>query len=195
MGGGRISLATKMALPTLYKGAGPGTYWHTHDASDKMGQGFLPPRSQAAGINVILDHIALGSNQSSCTSFSTSYAVALSYAMSGPGGVASSTNPGYVYVVDLNQLPAGQKVTFLDPVFEIAQHATGGLAHRHNGEQGLLVEIVESLPLTKPRKRHGGTTNATVSQELNALAWAIRDAEVLLHGQLIPAAVSRDSVP
>lgn len=192
MGWGSLSLANKMLLPTLYKGAGPGTYWHTHDP--RMGQGFLPPLSQAATLNAIVDHISLGSQKSPCTSFSTSYAVALSYALSGPGGVASPTNPGYVYVIDLGQLLASMQPTMVDPVIEIARQAAGGLAHRHNGEQGLLAEIAESRPLTSPRKRHGGTTNASVSQELHALAWAIRDAEVLLHGQLNPTAIARDSV-
>lgn len=182
-----------LGLPYLYKGAGPGTHWHQTDARL---QGFRAPRAATGTLNFLLSHITAYSQASPYTSFSTSFAIARSYALAGPKGAATKANPGHVYVVDLQQLPPGAHVKVVDPLAEVIGALNGSLAHDHNGDVGLMAQLAMGLPLlaTTPG-RFNKAAPLRVTHQLQVLINAMRDAELLVEGMLAPAAViDRDDV-
>ncbi|MCA9654722.1 MAG: hypothetical protein KC501_32705, partial [Myxococcales bacterium] len=126
-------------------------------------------------------------------SFSFSFAVARSYALDGPAGVATQASPGYVYEVDLGAVIDPPRP--LDTVREIAKN---GHVHMHNGDTDLLLGIADSsmsTTLTTAVPLPGGRSQIpTVSPALKALVFAARDAEVLI--PMVPSGcvVQRHSV-
>jgi hypothetical protein len=171
-----------VSLPTLYKGAGPGTHWHINDACV---QGFVCARRRPPTANAVVTHITNYSHPSPYLSFSTSYAVARQYALSGPGGIASAANPGYVYEVDLAACTGGHS-TFNAVIFNPVQElANLGISHEHNGDQALIVGVASGSPhdpvfAASIPQAGGGMTLPTVTKELRALVYSLRDAEVLI---------------
>jgi hypothetical protein len=104
-----------MAL--LYRGAGPGTYWHLRDARL---DGFAPQNPGGAPSNdLIISHIARGSTRTPYVSFTRSFGVARAYAIPGSVGYSSATQPGYVYEVEVSDDKA---CVIIDPVVEIARN-------------------------------------------------------------------------
>lgn len=181
-------MATGARTPTLYKGAGPGSHWHVNQPSSRSGFSIgLAP----GGPNAILRHITRYSAPSPYLSFTTSFAIARHYALSGPAGVASATAPGFVYEVDLSALSVAPKL--VDPVAEIAALGNGFFSHKHDGSPNLILEVATGkLALGQISQAHqtGGLfLTPSVSQELNALIFAIRDAEVLVAGNVLAGAV------
>lgn len=178
------------AIPTLYKGAGPGTHWH---ATDPRLNGFTVG-AMANTANRVIGHITNYSFPSAYLSFSTSYAVARSYALTGPLGVASALAPGYVYEIDLSAVSTVP--TLVDPIAIISAGGSRAGAHGHNGAGALIGEIASGL--ATPSLAHqcgGGMLTPAVSSELRALIFAMRDAEVLINGNVIAGAVvNRHSV-
>jgi hypothetical protein len=174
----------------LYKGAGPGTHWWVTDA--QTAAGFVvghAPRN----VNAIIRHIVNYSWPSPYSSFSASFAAAAAYALVGPSGKATPEVPGWVYEIDV-ALAIELGARFLDPAREIlAQNppigAPGTIPTFHDGGQDLILGIaVPSLHrkvlLTPPRQpgpvryvRPGGPP--VVHNELRAVIFALRDAEVL----------------
>ena len=136
-------------LPVLFKGAGPGTFWHINDARLT---GFTCAANRPPTKNAVVGHIAAYSHPSPFLSFSTSFAVARQYALMGPSGEATHANPGYVYEIDPSAVAAS--LTVYDPIEEIVK---GGLIQGHNGDQNLIVGVarnsqsvtVQSPPLSK----------------------------------------------
>lgn len=180
-----------MPIPTLYKGAGPGTHWHINDPRTSGGftSGTLP-----ANVNGIIRHITAYSFPSAYLSMSTSFAVARYYALFGPGGPATAASPGYVYEIDLSTLNPAPAIT--DPVQGISAGTNGTIAHQHNGVGTLIAEVAQGLTAYTPCHQCGGVMHApAVSAELRALVFAIRDAEVLVNGNVLAGAViNRHSV-
>jgi hypothetical protein len=177
-------MATGPAIPILYKGAGPGTHWHVNDA--RIG-GFTTA-NMAATSNALLRHITNYSYPSAFLSFTTSFAIARSYALTGPAGPASSANPGRVYEVDLSTLATVPTLT--DPIVGISQATNGALAHSHDGAGMLIVEVARGMQQYSPGHHSGGGTRIpSVSQSLKALVFAIRDGEVLLGVNVLAAAI------
>ena len=168
-------------MAVFFKGAGIGTYWHTNDATVV---GFTP---RQAGVNNtsprIVQHVAKNNVVSPCISFSRSFEVAKDYAIrwGTTGTTPTSHTPAYVYEVELNDpLPSG--VTLFDPVIEIAralpvpQNLT---TYQHKGDVNLLASILTPSVF-------GFTTNALlgVTDEFAAIAFALRDAEILVFGKI-----------
>ena len=177
-------------IGTLYKGAGPGTHWHIRDPRSV---GFTPQGAFLSSANAMLNHISAFSNQSPYLSFSTSFAIAREYALNGPGGFATAVQPGYVYEVDLSTLSS--RITLFDPVNYISSNSNGLLPHEHNGGYELIAEVAQVAPVvinyTRPRAVGGGVCHPNISISLKALVNAIRDAEILVHGNVPHGAVVR----
>jgi hypothetical protein len=182
----------------LYKGAGPGTHWWVTDA--QTADGFVvghAPRN----VNAIIRHIVNYSWPSPYSSFSASFAAAAAYALVGPHGKATREDPGWVYEIDV-ALARERGVQFLDPAREILAHnpaigSPGTIATLHNGGQDLILGVADPVVhrrvlVTPPRQpgparhvRPGGPP--VVHDELRAVIFALRDAEVLAT-TAIPAA-------
>lgn len=183
-----------MAL--FYRGAGPGSYWHTNDGRLK---GFSPhnPGGNPSS-DCIINHIARGSTNSPYISLTRSYAVARSYALAGPAGYASVSTPGYVYEIEVSD---DKKAKVLDPVVEIAQDLPKpwtSPCYQHDGKQSFLLGIIDPVNnlhhvqehILTPPGTFGTPRAATLSSELEALVRALRDAEVLVMGN-VPTALFR----
>jgi hypothetical protein len=168
---------------TFFKGAGPGTHWHVNDARLS---GFLAsPRPTS--VNAIVTHVGAYSHPSAFLSVTSSFAVARSYALLGPGGPASTSSPGYVYEIDFAAVTT--PVSLFDPVHSIASGFSSTGAHLHDGNQDLLTEVASGLPLSIAPQLGGTKTIPAVSKELRALIFSSRDAEILVHGGLPAGAV------
>jgi hypothetical protein len=181
----------------LYKGAGPGTHWWTNDP--RTCGGFFCPPGHPASPTAVTSHITVASHPSPYLSFTTSYAVAVEYALVGPSGSATVANPGYVYVVD----PSVAPLTIVDPVLEIAtgQQTASRWSTEHDGGPDLVLGIaargIHGAALIHPPRRRGTSLPRppSVSNELNALIFSLRDAEILIAGPVPPACViGRDPV-
>jgi len=176
-------------LPVLFKGAAPGTYWHSNDARLS---GFNCATNRPPTIHAVVSHIAAYSHPSPYLSFSTSFAVARQYALPGPAGEATKTNPGYVYEVDPSAVAA--QLTAYDPVEEIVK---GGLVQNHNGDNNLIVGVVRnnrSVLTTAVDDVGGQQVLPRVSKELQALVNALRDGEVLLAAMPSSCVIARHLV-
>lgn len=173
----------------LYKGAGPGTHWCQQDARFA---GFRAANPRAPSLGDLVQHIAHGvSHASAYISFSTSYDVAWTYACSGPGGEATRTNPGFIYVVDTEKASVGN--TFIYPAQELGLHP-GDLCHdgSANLALGVLLPFLHSQFLRAPPLRRGNPPAhqpPSFKQELKALLFALRDSEVLAHNQVDKACI------
>lgn len=187
---------------TLYKGAGPGTHWHNTDPASCGG--FKAPGgslgANAASHSTVVTHIAVRNSlgqwtlsaQSPLLSFSMSFAIAREYALSGPGGLASKTQPGVVYEIDLSAVQ-GWTPSVVNPVAHLCSfNGTGAHAHQHDGCSTLIYQIAKGMSSYTAAPRSGGSSLAPiVSQDLIALVNAIRDAEVLIADQVPAAAIVR----
>jgi hypothetical protein len=174
----------------LYKGAGPGTHWWANDA--QTAGGFVvghAPRN----VSAIIRHVVSYSWPSPYSSFSASFAAAAAYALSGPRGKATAEQPGWVYEIDV-ALAQQLGVHFLDPAREIlAQNpaigSPGVIPTLHNGGQDLVLGVADPVLhrrvlVTPPRQpgpaRHvRGAGPPIVHDELRAVIFALRDAEIL----------------
>ncbi len=176
----------------LYKGAGPGTHWWKNDP--RVVGGFLASPG-IINVSSFIRHILRASHPSPCLSFSASFEVARSYGLLGPAGSASLSQPGYVYEIDTNVVPA---LAFRDPAQEIlaanpAVASTNSLPTHHDGGPDLLLAIAAparfKAVLLRPPLLAGGRTNAfppKITNELSAVIFALRDAEVFATTQ-VPA--------
>jgi hypothetical protein len=167
----------------LYKGSAIGTHWHRNDAR-------LAGFTTAAwnvGPAYAVNHITAHSAPSGYISFTTSFAVAAGYALSG----------GFVYVIDTALLPLQCQV--VDPAAEIVAmvHQNGSqpwhrtfprLPWHHTGDATLLSAIAkndlvaQSTPAAQPPP--SAPMPPIVQPELRAVTFALRDSEVLLAGNI-----------
>jgi hypothetical protein len=185
----------RMAL--LFRGAGPGSHWHARDARTS---GFTPHSPGATpSIDFIMSHIALASTTSPYISFTRSFGVALAYAQIGPKGFASAVQPGYVYEIEISD---DKHCEVLDPVVEIAKALPkpwSSPCYQHDGEQSFLLGVVNPTTHLQHLQKHivappgssGTPRAANLSRELEALVRCLRDAEVLIQGN-VPSSVIRN---
>jgi hypothetical protein len=180
-------------MPVFYKGIGPGTYW---SGTDLRLVGLAP---RAPGLsqsnNAIATHIADGLTDSSCyISLTSSYSVARDYAMNGRVP-PSPTQPGHVYVIELNHPLSAPVVGVIDPVHQLVQAYGNPLipgTYQHDGSQNLLLGIVDpanmghhlSAHVSDPPGSARSRRPARRSKELEAVVMALRDAEILVVGTL-----------
>ena len=143
-------------------------------------------------VNAIIRHVVNYSWPSPYSSFSASFAAAAAYALVGPSGKATPDRPGWVYEIDV-ALALELGAQFADPAREIlAQNpAIGGpgtIPTFHDGGQDLILGVADpahrKVLVTPPRQpgparhvRAGGPP--VVHNELRAVIFALRDAEVL----------------
>lgn len=182
--------AKKMQIPTLFKGAGPGTHWHVNDARIL---GFTSAAHRPHTKNAVITHITAYSFPSPYVSLTTSFAVARQYALSGPGGIASQKIPGYVYEVDLSACSAMPAI--FNPVAEVSR---ANLAHAHNGNQSLILGVASQIHsrILNAKVPHSGGMRAlpNISADMRALVNALRDAEVLVNAVPSTCVVMRHRV-
>jgi hypothetical protein len=174
----------------LYKGAGPGTHWWTSDA--QTAGGFVVGQAPR-NVNAIIRHIVNYSWPSPYSSFSASFAAAAAYAVAGPQGKATPSQPGWVYEIDV-ALATELGARFVDPAREILLlnpyiGAPGTIPTFHDGGQDLILGIADPVVhrkvLVTPPRQPGltghvrGPGTPIVHNELRAVIFALRDAEVL----------------
>ena len=183
-----------MAL--FYRGAGPGTYWALNDARL---QGFVPRQPGALpNITRLMSHIRLGTTTSPYISLSRSFGVARGYALVGTAGAADPSNPGYVYEIELSEpLPTGLEV--LDPIQGIARILNSPLAsptYHHDGDRNFVIGVIDpgsyadllNTPILTPLTDATPRT-ANLSEQLETLLRALRDAEILATGNIPTACI------
>lgn len=161
----------------LFKGAGPGTHWHINDPRSTgftTSPGAFPDNRDSA-----IRHILSYSYPSPYISFSHSYAVALTYALKGPSGLATPMNPGYVYEVDTSLAP----VVIVDPLAKVARTFH---SHKHDGEQDLIFGILDrhrfpGAIANHPRRRPKSPPKPpSTPDSLEAIIFACRDSELFV---------------
>lgn len=184
-------------MAIFFRGDGPGSHWHVNDPRLS---GFIPHFPGALPSDSrLLTHIACASTRSPYISFSRSFGVAQAYALVGPGGMATRSTPGYVWEIEISD-DKGCRV--LDPVVEIARalpHPCEELSYQHDGSPRFLLGIVDPIHLghatrewrVRPPGSGGTLRTPNLSVPLEAMVRALRDAEVLVQGN-VPAAFVRN---
>jgi predicted MPP superfamily phosphohydrolase len=176
----------------FYRSAAVGSYWHANDA--RIGGFIASAPAITPTVNIMIQHLSGFIANSPFISLTASFGVARSYALVGSGGTATPDNPGYVYIIDIPEhFPSSMQ--FFDPLQVIASSAPPppfSMPYYHEGAPDFLLGVVNpvqfSHSLTSVRLTAAGTSTApaTPSPHLQALLWALRDAEVLVAG-IIPA--------
>ena len=88
-------------MPSFFRGAGVGTYWHNNDARLR---GFHAWDSgKPASVNGLMHHVVRGTVVSPFISLSRSYGVALAYATLFGRVRPTPEVPGYVYEIELDE--------------------------------------------------------------------------------------------
>jgi len=106
-------------MPTFYRGAGIGTYWHRRNAQI---EGFLAHRpAESHSTYLLLRHVQNGPNVGPYISLTRSYEVAEAYAIMGRQ-IPTGAEPAFVYeiVCDVNDRDS-RAVELVDPVIELAK--------------------------------------------------------------------------
>lgn len=137
-------------MAIYFRGAGPGTYSHVNDARAKGFTAKSPHMGHSA--DRTMHHITqtkVGTATtvaSSYISLTNSALVARTYALVGVTGFATATNPGYVYEVEIDEMPGAPKnVQVIDPVKVIAASLPDpptSIPYQHDGYPGILLGIV-----------------------------------------------------
>lgn len=162
----------------MFKGASAGSHWFDHDP--RTSNGFVSSPGMQ-DVDSIVAHITSYSHPSPYLSFTASPAIARGYAL--PLGY---TARGRIYEIDTDKL----KLALVDPLAEIVK-AYGVLAKfagplwvtHHNGDAGLLGAIAAGqAPPSPVLHRRNAQVVPTVMPHLQALVFALRDAEVLVVG-------------
>lgn len=178
-------------MPTLfYKGIGVGT--HHYLPTDLRATGIMPRVPGVLDELTVQQHIARGTTTSPCISLTKSYGVARDYAMNSGFAKPTSTNPALVYEF---RIPDNPGIPFVDPVDFIASRHANPLvspSYQHDGDQNFLGIVAYPLlsvgaPAKAPRPPGLGglgTRPPNLSIELETIVFAIRDAEVLVHGSI-----------
>jgi hypothetical protein len=176
----------------FYKGVGVGTH---HHPTDLRTTGIMARTATALNDLVVKQHIARGTTTSPCISLTKAYGVAQDYAMNAGTAKPTAAVPAYVYEL---QVPDKPGIQIIDPVDFIASRHKNPLispSYHHDGDQSFLGVFAYppasgGAPGKAPRPPGmggSGTRPPTLSIELEAIVFAIRDAEILAYGS-IPAA-------
>ncbi len=185
-----------LLMATLFRGAGPGNYWHTQDARVT---GFSPHFAGATpSVTGIMNHIARGSSNSPYISFTKSFGVARTYGVVGPGGFATLSVPGFVYEIEVADDSLCRP---LDPVVKIAERLGDPWvsSYHHDGEMTFILGVADPISMAGylrqtcsfPPGTAATPRPANLSKELETLVRALRDSEILIHGN-VPASLVRN---
>jgi hypothetical protein len=183
-------------MARFYKGIGVGTHLH---AMDLRVTGISPRMPTAAySVNTLMQHIARATTTSCCISLTRSYGIAVWYARHGKL-VSAPGMPGHVYEIEIpDPAPLGTTVVVHDPVSEVSSSYPNPLApsfYYHDGDSDFLLGVVNPSHmkrfLQKPVMHPPGTAatprRPNLSIELETVVRALRDAEVLAEGDILPA--------
>jgi hypothetical protein len=173
----------------FYKGVGVGTH---HYPTDLRTSGIMARTASALNVVAAEQHIARGTTTSPCISLTKSYGVAHDYAMNASRARPTRAVPSYVYEV---QVPAKPGIQIIDPIAYIASHHANPLmspSYHHDGDQSFLGIVAYPLAaggslgvaLRPPGMGGGGPRPPNLTIQLEALVFAIRDAEILVHGNI-----------
>lgn len=172
----------------VYKGAARGTYWHKLDASV---MGFKMNARHPAGVDAVVRHINGGSSTSRYLSVTTSLNVATMYAKAAAlDGIATSPSfPAYIYEIDISRI--GPESMLVDPIKVTSSgFPAGSWAHHHDGDANFLGSLLPYFPPVNG----GATPLALASDEFKAITFSLRDAEILIEGDVPSLAVTRREV-
>ncbi len=183
----------------VYKGVGVGTFLHGHD----LRRTGIKPAKPTAGFNLsaAMLHVSRGVSVSPCISVTRSYAVAEDYARNAAHTPPTRTLPSYVYVIDVPD-PPPMGLSVYDPIEYVASHNKNPLmspSYHHDGGAKLLLALVDpvahaalltSTPSRAPGLAGTAPSGPRVTQELETMANALRDAEVLVVGTIPKAWVA-----
>lgn len=179
-----------MAL--FYRGIGVGTYDYTKDARIS---GFAPRSPSIPSgntIDILLQHIAGENTASPFVSLTRSFGVAWSYAVFHSRAVPSNIQPAHVYQIQFpDPLPPSPQL--IDPIKDISNalpppHAS--LSYQHDGGPEFLLGIADSRMKRYRNKNIRippnkiGNRPPNLSNELEALVNTLRDAEVIVMGNI-----------
>jgi hypothetical protein len=184
-------------MPHFYKGVGVGTFLHTFNVSSR-GIGSRNPGASPTA-TAIMHHIARGTTTSPYISLTRSYAVAERYAIDASRTLPTPGTPAHVYEVDIPD-PPPHGLNVIDPLAEIASNNANPLrapSYHHDGGPSFLLGVVDPVshrsflraPVVNPPGMAGISRPPNLSLELEAMVFALRDAEVLVVGQLPRALV------
>jgi hypothetical protein len=144
-------------------------------------------------VDAVLRHIVHGNTHSPFVSLSRSFAVAAAYARDGRHH-ATQGNPGFVYEIHLDRpLPGGLEL--YDPIVAISGAINDPLSnpsYHHDGDQNLLLGLVSRGPFAAYRSQSvqhppgsgAASRSVTITNMLEALVYALRDAEILAAGTI-----------
>ena len=182
-------------MAIFYRGSGIGTYWHINDPIENGFAARAP--GMTSTINRLMFHIARSTVNSPYISITRSYAVAWRYAMSSSVRVPTVNEPAYVHEIEIQE-PLSQNLELLDPVKEVAKALPSptsiGPPYQHDGFPDFLLGIVDPRNMghflekhsMQPPSSEGTPRTPNLTIELETLVRALRDAEILAHGN-IPA--------
>ena len=141
-----------------------------------------------------MEHIARGNIASPYVSLTRSFGVAENYALHGRGKVRKK-NPAFVYELEVPE-DSRDNFQLIDPVRQIVLSSPEPpyqQAYHHDGDQRFLVGVVSAdhreFLKHSVRLAPGSTAvprTPNLSKELETLALALRDSEILAVGTIAP---------
>ena len=180
-------------MAIFYRGAGINTYWYLNDPIER---GFVArdPRMTPTTTRQML-HIARSTVNSPFISLTRSYGVAWRYAMVSSERVPTPEDPAYVHEIEIQE-PLPHELHLIDPVKEVAQVLPSPTIHgppyQHDGLPDFLLGIVDpgnmghflAQHAMQPPSSEGTPRSPNLTIELETLVRALRDAEILAHGNI-----------
>lgn len=174
----------------LYKGVGTGTFNHSRDLR-KVGIEPRSPSPRKASVHDVCQHVARGTTTSPFISFSRSYGIAYNYALNYSVTEPTISSPAYVYEV---AIPDRARVEIIDPVLLVASEQKdplGSPSYHHDGEQDFMRYVLDpnerlfGAPLALRPPGMGAAAPTRLEIELETIAFALRDAEILVEGNIL----------
>ena len=168
-------------MATFYKGAGVGTHWHVSDAR-QLGFTARAPEANPS-TEALIHHIASGTHNSPYISLTSSYAIAWHYAVFNSKMEPTKENPAYIYELEIDDsLPHG--LNLIDPTKRLVHILPQPL--RGIMDLTYMINYLEeeaTNPITD--------VSPNLELQLIAMTFALRDAEILIHGYIPPFCVKR----
>jgi len=182
-------------MARFYKGIGVGTFLHRTDLCVTGIAARMPAAPYS--VSALMHHIARGTTTSCCISLTRSYGVAAWYARNGRA-ISAPGAPGHVYEIEIPDPPPLATIRVYDPVLEVSSQYPNPLTpsfYHHDGDYEFLLGVVApSLMKTFLQRQavHPPGSAATartpnLSIELETIVRALRDAEILVEGNIPPA--------
>lgn len=139
-------------------------------------------------------HVALGTTTSPYISLTRSYGVARDYALNSSRARPTASRPAYVYEIDISDPPPATLPLF-DPVVQVAASLgspTSAISYHHNGAQAFILGVVDPKAMSAfrwaatPHPPGAAPTPgpANLTRQLETMVRGLRDAEVLVMGNL-----------